>query len=205
MPESSLVSPRPARTGSAAPAGALHAGWRDGLSILNLRGDPADAAFVTGAASALGLALPLQPCTSVASASLRLVWAGPDDWFVIGAPGQTEALASALRSALASTHHAVTDVGSGYTVLRLAGPAVRDVLAQGCPLDLHPRAFGPDAAAGSVFFKASVWLWRIGEAPDGFEMLVRRSFTGYVRLLLERCSAECGLAASSFTGMGGEA
>ena len=40
------------------------------------------------------------------------------------------------------------------------------------------------------FFKASIWLWQ----NDGaFELLVRRSFMGYVWLMLERASQECGL------------
>jgi sarcosine oxidase, subunit gamma len=171
---------------------ALHAGWREGLAIINLRGNADDAAFADAASRALGLVLPVQPCTTHTDAVLRIVWVGPDDWFVIGPRGQADAIEARLRAALAGTHHAVTDVSSGYTVLRLSGVAVRDVLAQGCPLDLHPRAFGPDAAAGSHFFKASVWLWR-GDDAATFELLVRRSFTGYVGLMLERCTTECGL------------
>ena len=173
------------------------AGWREGLAIVNLRGNAEDAAFRTAASRALGLELPAQPCTSTANAVQRVVWAGPDDWFVIGPKGQAEAIALQLRSALAGTHHAVTDVGSGYTVLHLSGAPVRDVLAQGCPLDLHPRVFKPGASAGSHFFKASVWLWQTDEAPT-YEVLVRRSFMGYFWLMLERCTAECGLVTRRF-------
>lgn len=176
----------------------LLAGWRSGLSILNLRGNADDAAFRDGVARALGLALPTQACTSVASDTLRLVWVGPDDWFVIGPRGQAAALEAGLRQALAGQHVAVTDVSSGYTVLHLSGQPVRDVLAQGCPLDLHPRVFGPGASAGSLFFKASVWLWQTEEAPV-YEMLVRSSFRGYVWLMLERATQACGLVTRRFT------
>jgi sarcosine oxidase subunit gamma len=82
-------------------------------------------------------------------------------------------------------------------VLHLSGTPARDVLAQGCPLDLHPRIFKRGASAGSHFFKASVWLWQTDEAPV-YELLVRRSFTGYVWLMLERASAECGLITRRF-------
>ena len=136
-----------------------------------------------GGKNALGIVLPVEPCTSIANDVLRLVWAGPDDWFVIGPKGQGAALAERLRGALAGQHHAVTDVSSGYTVLHLSGASVREVLAQGCPLDLHPRVFQPGMAAGSHFFKAGLWLWRIDAAP-AFEALVRRSFMGYVQLML---------------------
>jgi sarcosine oxidase, subunit gamma len=175
----------------------LLAGWRHGLSILNLRGDPTDAAFRDGVSQALGLELPTQACTTVASNAVRLVWVGPDDWFVIGTKGEAAAIEARLRQALAGQHFAVTDVSSGYTVLHLSGQPVREVLAQGCPLDLHPRVFGPDSAAGSVFFKASVWLWQT-EATPVYEMLVRNSFRGYVWLMLERCTPEYGLVTRRF-------
>jgi len=175
----------------------LLAGWRHGLAILNLRGNPDDAAFRDGVLQALGLALPTQACTSVASETHRLVWVGPDDWFVIGPKGTADAIEARLRQALAGQHFAVTDVSSGYTVLHLSGQPVREVLAQGCPLDLHPRVFGPGTAAGSVFFKASVWLWQTDGAPVS-EVLVRHSFRGYVWLMLERCTSECGLVTRRF-------
>ncbi|MCG3190439.1 MAG: hypothetical protein LKCHEGNO_03163 [Burkholderiaceae bacterium] len=195
---------RTASTGARLPSGstfapdrALIAGWRDGLAVINLRGNAEDAAFRTAASRALGLELPVQPCTSAANAVNRVVWAGPDDWFVIGPKGQAETIASLLRAALAGTHHAVTDVSSGYTVLHLSGAPVREVLAQGCPLDLHPRVFKPGASAGSHFFRASMWLWQTDEAPT-YEVLVRRSFVGYFWLLLERSTQECGLVTRRF-------
>jgi len=179
-------------------AAALIAGWREGLAIVNLRGDPSDAAFRERASRALSIALPVDPCSTAGGDALRVVWAGRDDWFVIGAPGRAETIGRALSEALTGSHHAVTDVSSGYTVLRLSGVPVLDVLSHGCPLDLHLRAFRTGMSAGSHFFKASVWLWKAGDAPE-FEMLVRRSFRDYVWLLLERCSAECGLLTRRFT------
>ena len=92
--------------------------------------------------------------------------------------------------------HAVADVSSGYTVLALSGRPAREVLTQGCPLDLHPRAFQTGMSAGSHYFKASVWLWQTDDAPS-FEVLVRRSFMRYVWLMLERSSQECGLNSES--------
>ena len=171
--ERSAVTTRHASTENLPASGPLIARWCEGLAIVNLRCDSRDAA------------------TRGAPSGTRLVEAGPDDWFVIGAGDSARTMEEALRRALAGQHAAVTDVSSGYTVLRLSGAPVRDVLAQGCPLDLHPRAFAPEHCAGTHVFKASVWLWRTDD--DGFELLVRRSFTGYVGLMLERCTRECGL------------
>lgn len=182
---------------TATKSAALSAGWREGLAIVNLRVPADDPQVLARVSAALGLELPTEPCTSRADAVHRIVWAGPDDWFVIGPKGEAESIVARLSAALAGSHHAVTDVSSGYTVLSLAGASARDVLAQGCPLDLHPRAFGLGQSAGSHFFKASVWLWQSDEAPT-FELLVRRSFMGYVWLMLERCSAEGGLVTRRF-------
>ena len=188
-PEARLALPH----SGAAPA--LSAGWREGLAIVNLRGDSGDPLFVTATSAALGMELPLTPCrTATHGSGLRVVWAGPDDWFVIAAPGQAGVTAAQLHSALADVHHAVTDVSSGYTVLGLSGAPAREVLAQGCPLDLHPRAFQTGMSAGSHYFKASVWLWQTDDAP-AYEVLVRRSFMRYVWLMLERSTQECGLDA----------
>lgn len=176
---------------------ALLAGWRNGLSILNLRGNADDPAFRSAVSQVLSLELPLQPCSSVADADHRLVWVGPDDWFVIGPRKQASGIESRLREALTGMHSAVTDVSGGYTVLHLSGNPVREVLAQGCPLDLHPRAFGPGSSAGSVFFKTSIWLWQTDMAPT-YEVLVRRSFMGYFWLMLERSTQECGLVTRRF-------
>ena len=197
LQRSALPGASASSTGTAVPSQALVAGWRDGLSIVNLRGPAELAEFREAAGRALGLELPVKACTSVANDVLRLVWAGPDDWFVIGPKGQAGAIEARLRSALAGLRHAVTDVSSGYTVLHMSGAPVRDVLAQGCPLDLHPRAFQPGACAGSHFFKASVWLWQTASTSE-FELLVRRSFMGYFWLMLQRTTAECWLVTRRF-------
>jgi len=175
----------------------LLAGWREGLAIVNLRGTAETAAFVEAVSRTLDLPLPIQACTSASNSTYRVVWAGPDDWFVIGPKGQSNALETQLRRTLEGTHHAITDVSSGYTVLQLSGRPVREVLAQGCPIDLHPRVFKPGSCAGSHYFKASIWFWQTDEAPT-YEVLVRRSFMGYLWLMLERASQECGLVTRRF-------
>ncbi len=185
------------RSLGASNASALQAGWRHKLAVVNLRGNPDDPAFTAAVQRALGVAPPRAAGTTAQGDALRIVWAGPDDWFVIGPKGYADALANSLRAHLEGQHAAVTDVSSGYTVLHLSGPSLRDTLAQGCPLDLHPRAFHVDQCAGSHFFKASVWLWQVNDDPV-FELLVRRSFMDYVWLMLEHTTAECGLITRRF-------
>ena len=178
------------RQGAALPA--LMAGWPAGLSIVNLRGEPSDPAFCQAVERALGVPLATEVCSTTHDAQTRVVWAGPDDWFVISSRDTPARLCALLREHLQGLHCAVTDVSSGYRILRLRGSGVRQALAQGCPLDLHPRTFRVDQSAGSVFFKASVWLWQTDDTPT-FEVLVRRSFSDYVWEMLQRVSRETGL------------
>ncbi len=165
------------------------------LAVVNLRGNARDPGFVLAVQQALGLALPVQACTTVANQRLRLVWVGPDDWFLIGPQGEQAALVTALRQALGEQHAAVTDVSSGYFVVSLAGPSARELLAQGCPMDFHPSAFHMDQAASTHFHKVGITLWRTGDAAN-FELLVRRSFIDHFWQLAVAGSREFGITAA---------
>lgn len=177
-----------------APPQALRVGQQH-LAVVNLRGNARDPAFVLSVQQALGLALPVSACTTLANQRLRLVWVGPDDWFVLGPQGEQAALGAALRLALGDQHAAVTDVSSGYFVVSLAGPSARDLLAQGCPMDFHPSAFHADQAATTHFYKVGITLWRT--AAPNFELLVRRSFIDHFWQLVMAGSREFGITAES--------
>lgn len=120
----------------------------------------------------LGLALPTTQ-RIVRGTAHDAIWAGPDQWL----------LRTASRDDLTglidelSADAAVTDQSDARAVLRLAGPRVRDVLAKGVMLDLHPAAFAAgDAALTSVAY-VGMHLWRLEDMPEGpvFEVAVPRS------------------------------
>jgi sarcosine oxidase, subunit gamma len=169
----------------------LHIDWQADLSVLSLRGEGAQIAQCVK--TALGLDLPIVANTTHEREGIRLVWVSPDDCFVIAPTAQAAKLEAALRQALQGQHFAVTDVSSGYHLLSLAGSDTRSMLAQGCPLDLHPSNFSTGQCAGSHFFKASLWLWPISDSPTEpkFELLVRRSFAPYVDTMIRKASLEC--------------
>ena len=60
-------------------------------------------------------------------------------------------------------------------ILRLHGPKVREILARGCPIDLHPRTFVPGNAATTTISHIAVQLWQLDDAPT-YELSVARSF-----------------------------
>ena len=73
------------------------------------------------------------------------LWLAPGAWMVVAEGLDEGALYQDLREQLQDLAAAV-DQSHGRAVLRLAGARARDVLAKGCRLDLHPRAFRPGCA-----------------------------------------------------------
>ena len=63
--------------------------------------------------------------------------------------------------------------------LTLRGRHVHEVLAKGCALDLHPRAFGHGSSAQTTLGQAGVVLLASAE-PGEFTVLVRQSFANYL-------------------------
>ncbi|WP_433447351.1 sarcosine oxidase subunit gamma [Streptomyces sp. CA-142005] len=129
---------------------------------------------------ALGLQLPLEPNTAVHAGDVTAVWLGPDEWLVVGLRGTERDLESRIRSAAGDEPVSVTDVSAQRTTLLVGGPRARDLLAHGCSLDLHPRAFGPGRCAQTTLARTQVVLVARDEPRAGFWVLVRSSFAGYL-------------------------
>ena len=139
-------------------------------------------------AEAVGPALPSQPNTATESA----LWLGPDEWLICGDTDPAPALLEAVKG----LHATVTDVSEARAVIGLSGPHARDVLAKGCPLDLHPREFGPGRCAQSVLGQVAIILHQRDATPT-YDIHVARSYAGYLWTWLEDAAEEYGLAVSA--------
>lgn len=188
--ESPLVRFEPGRRAGAPPAQAgVALGERAFLGHLDLRGDASDERFVRAAGEVLDVGLPLEPNTAVEGPACVALWLGPDEWLVCTPPDAQLELRERLREALGGLLAALTDVSSGQTVITFAGPNARDVLAKGCPLDLHPRAFAPGRCAQSRIAKSAALIRQVDDSP-AFEIVVRRSFADYLWSWLEDAARE---------------
>jgi sarcosine oxidase subunit gamma len=169
---------------------------RTGLGKIDLRGDPAERAFMTGVGRVLDLLLPTEPNTTASKGTVTGLWLGPNQWLLTCPADDVGLFMNTLRQALADSHTALTDVSDGRIALTLAGPSARDVLAKGCPLDLHPRAFKTGQCAQSLLAKADVLLHlRSDDLPSGltFDVYVARSFAPYLWSWLEDAGREYGV------------
>lgn len=158
------------------------------LELVNVRGDTRDAAFMQAMESVLGCRPPEKANTIAHGNGYEMLWLGPDEWLVRSATAhdatRTAPLQAKLGAAFAGVFAAVVDIGSGYTVLEISGTRTREVLARGCPLDLHPKLFGEGQCAQSHYFKASMTLVPTG--ANSFDIVVRRSFADYfVKMMLD--------------------
>lgn len=189
-----------------APAPGVWMGERPFRGLVNLRGPAGDKAFDAAVKKTLGVALPTEPNTTTAKGDLTVFWLGPDEWWVV-TPGDGPATADKLRAALAGQKAAVTDVSESRTCIHVRGPRARDLLAKGCPLDLHPRVFTAGSCAQSHCAKTMITLHQL--ADDGsdegddegsgpaYDIYVLNSFSEYLWLWLEDAAREYGLGVST--------
>ena len=160
--------------------------------LLVLRGDAARSGFRSAVSAALGIEPVVEPLTAARKRDVSMLWLGPDEWLVVTPDRRIERIEHALRDALDGQHAAVTDVSHSRTILGLSGPDAHAVLAKGCPLDFHPRVFGPGRCAQSRLAKCQVLIHRTSEAP-AFEIYVHRSFAQYAWTWLEDAGREFGV------------
>lgn len=161
------------------------------LGHLNLRGDPQDERFVAAVRAVLGVAPPITPNTVNEAQRNTVYWLGPDEWLVVTPDERRVPVENGLQSALRGMRFALTDVSGGQTVVVVRGAPVRELLAKGCGLDLHPHAFDFGQCAQSHLAKAPILLRPLAGEP-AFEIIVRRSFADYLWLWLEDAAAEYG-------------
>ena len=147
----------------------------------NVQGDASRADFTDQVSRQFSIALPIVPNTTARNEALLAFWLGPRSWLLFAeSAGSPLANFIEKRDALNAARGALFDLSASRVAYRLAGKRATDVLATGCPLDLHPRAFRASHCAQSVFGRVNVLLYKSDDAPT-FIILVARSFAHDVR------------------------
>jgi sarcosine oxidase subunit gamma len=142
--------------------------------IIELQGDPAEAAFLGAVKSVLNLDLPTVPCTASQGPVWRALWSRPQGWLLVGPIAQTAATTAALEGACAGLHATAVDVSHRAVTWELSGPAARTILAKGCPLDLHPKSFKAGQCTRTILAGQSVFLDAVNDTPT-FDLMLDQS------------------------------
>jgi sarcosine oxidase subunit gamma len=137
-----------------------------------------DVRVTEGEAARRELLLPLEPNMVLRAGERAALWLGPDEWLVVGPPGTGPAIVAEMESALIGAHRSVVDVSANRAWLGLAGPGAKELLSTGCPIDLHPRTWGPRMCAQTLLGRSQVVLEQLDETTT--RIGVRPSFADYV-------------------------
>jgi sarcosine oxidase subunit gamma len=146
-----------------------------GRALVTVGGAVANPGFVAALRAVLGAELPRQPGGIAAAGHGWTLWLGPAEWLYVAPARDGWALERELARALAPVGGHAVDVSHGRAVLRLSGPPVREVLAAGCPIDLHPRGLPAGSCAQTLFGKINVLVHALADGT-AFELYVGRSY-----------------------------
>ncbi len=138
--------------------------------------------------AAFGAALPSTPRVAVGRGA-TFIWTGPAQWLVEASSGRDDI--EALLAAPCSAFAAIAEQSDSRVTLEVEGPRVRDVLAKGLPIDLHPAAFRSGDVAVTAVAHVGVYLWQLSDAPS-YRLAVVRSFFGSFWHWLISSAAEYG-------------
>lgn len=163
-------------------------------SQLTVRGSDPDAIAAMG--SALGVRFPTVACTFTAGSGrfgdVEVLWLGPDEFLVVASPDLRIPIEEVLRGALGTSRGSVVDTSAQRTTVVLEGPHVRDVLAHGCSVDLHPSSAPEGTCVQTLLARTGIILQVTG--ADRFTVLVRSSFAEYLAAWLSDACVEYGVA-----------
>jgi heterotetrameric sarcosine oxidase gamma subunit len=152
------------------------------------------AALVDAARVAFGVELPSLP-RCVEGRDMGFIWSGPDQWLAFRHPAPAAGMEAALAGPLAGLA-AIVDQSHGRTLVRVTGPRVRDALAKGIAIDLHPREFKTGYAAVTAVAHIGVHFWQTDGRPT-YDFAVPRGFVLSFWHWLEASAAELGLEFAS--------
>lgn len=141
----------------------------------NLQGDLARKPFAAAALRQFGAALPTIPNRTARYGVLTALWLGPRSWLLVTGDGAALADFEPRRDAVNAAGGALFDVSAARVAWTFAGPRTADVLAAGCPLDFHPRAFPPGTCAQSLYGHVGALFLRGGDGTT-FTVMVPRSY-----------------------------
>lgn len=173
---------------------ALAASEQPFRSQLTVRVSDPDAIAAMG--SALGVRFPAVACTFTTGSGqfgdVEVLWLGPDEFLVVASPDLQISIEEVLRGALGTSRGSVVDTSAQRTTVVLEGPHVRDVLAHGCSVDLHPSSAPAGTCVQTLLARTGIILQVTG--TDRFTVLVRSSFAEYLAAWLSDACVEYGVA-----------
>jgi len=123
----------------------------------------------------LGCPIPGHGLAGVSQGVRTIFRVGPERLWLAG-PADDETLRRLDESAL-GPDAIVTEIGQSRTVVRVTGPAARELLNRGLPVDLDAAVFPADAVAQSVIHHVPVLVHHVANVGDSdFDVYVTSDY-----------------------------
>ena len=154
------------------------------ISKINLRGNLENKEFVSKVGKILGMILPNIACSTSNNEKITSLWLGPNEWLLVSnneMPKETNTyeLEQVLFDNISKTNlGAITNVTDHFTIFKLSGSNIFEVLSKGCPFDFSSDDFGDNKVVQTILNHVDVTIHRKSE--NDVDLYVRRSFAGYL-------------------------
>lgn len=160
-------------------ASGLQVATLEPLLKLSLRARLDDSGFGEGAEPLLGCEVPRQVGAAARNNATWVLCLGPGEWLALRRSDGPGSSLAGLQCAAAGARGAAVETSAAFAATELRGPAVRGLIAKGCSLDVHPRAFGPLRCARTLIARVPVVLMR-PDSDETFWVLAGSSYASWL-------------------------
>ena len=154
------------------------------VAKINLRGNLENKEFTSKIGKILGMILPMEACATSKKEKITSLWLGPNEWLLVSnneIPKETSTseLEQVLFDNISKTNLvAITNVTDHFTIFKLKGSNIFEVLSKGCPFDFSSEDFGDGKVVQTILNHVDVTIHRKNE--NDVDLYVRRSFSSYL-------------------------
>ena len=154
------------------------------VAKINLRGNLENKEFASKAGKILGMILPKESCSTSAKEKITCMWLGPNEWLLVSNETVTKEsndyeLEQLLFNDISKTNlGSVTNVSDHYTIFKLTGSNIFEVLSKGCPFNFNSESFGDNKVVQTILNHVDVTIHR--KTKNEINIYVRRSFSQYL-------------------------
>jgi len=154
------------------------------VTKINLRGSLENKEFASKIGKILGMILPKETSGTSSKEKITSLWLGPNEWLLVSndeMPKETNTyeLEQVLFDNISRTNlGSITNVTDHFTIFKLSGSNIFEVLSKGCPFDFSSENFGDNKVVQTILNHVYVTIHRKSE--NDVDLYVRRSFAGYL-------------------------
>ena len=151
---------------------------------INLRGNIENREFGSKIGKVLGIILPKESCSTSTKEKITCMWLGPNEWLlvsndVVSKESNEYELEKILFDGISKTNlGAVTNVTDHYTIFKLTGSNIFEVLSKGCPFNFNSEKYVDGKVVQTILNHIDVTIHR--KTKEEVDLYVRRSFSNYL-------------------------